>query len=687
MAQKATVFQRLNDLLIGTSRTAPTVPSRSISSYHINAPSDQILFSTASKEERDQKLLQLKQQKLLSYQWSKSGYDTAMEQMVGSTQVQIMYRDADLMDCWPEIGAALDIVAEETTVVNQKGKIINVYSKSERIKSILEDLFNNRLDIHVLGPMIARALCKYGNEFMLLNLDAQEGVLGWRELPVYNMTRLENGFQTIMGGNGISTVSSMYGLKTDDVAFVWQGHNDGTPYKNFQVAHFRLITDSLFLPYGVSWLNKARRHWRMLSMMEDAMLIYRLDKSVERRVFKVNVGAADDKDVQAILQEFANNFKRGPIVDPKTGQVDLRKNFLDATGDYFIPVRSGVDPSDISTLPAAQNPTSMDDIKYMENKVLAALKIPKSYLNFDDGQGKNQNMSFVDIRACRTINRIQQAILLELNKIAIIHLKLLGLDDDLTNFTLSMNNPSNQIEMMELDNLTKRIAAASNALQDQGGGLRLMSWYQVQKEIMGKSDAEIAEILNQLRLESAAANEITKTSEIIKRTGLFNPADRIYGEPNAQYSDGQQEGENNGALGGNGGAPMFGSSAGDFDLGGDSGLGNLGEPGSEESGEIGGAEGSEPMENMGGENMPMENIHQANGRNVLKEEGVDNYINYIAGLSSEKNKRDILSKALLINEEINNAVKSIDEAVENKKQILKEEKPKKRSSKKLKEHK
>lgn len=675
MADKATIFQRLNNMLIGASRTAPSTPSKSISSYHINAPSDTVLFSTTSKEERDQKLLQMRQQKLMAHQWAKTGYDVAMEQLNGASQVQLMYRDADLMDAWPEIGAALDIVAEECTVVNPKGKIINVYSKSERIKSILEDLFTNRLDFHVLGSMIARSLCKYGNEYMLLNLDSKEGVMGWRELPVYYMNRIENGLQTLMGGNGIGTMSSMYGLKPDEVAFVWQGHNDSTPYKNFQVAHFRLITDSLLLPYGVSWLNKARRHWRMLSMMEDAMLIYRLDKSIERRVYKVNVGGIDEADVPAFIQELANGFKRGQIIDPKTGQVDLRKNFLDVTADYFIPIRNGQDQSEITNLPSAQSPTSMDDIKYMENKVLSALKIPKSFLNFEDNANKSQNMSLLDIRFNRTINRIQQAILLELNKIAIIHLKLLGLDDDLTNFTLSMNNPSNQIELTELENLTKRLSAASNALQDQGGGLRLMSWYQVQREIMGKTDKEIVEILNQLRLESAAANEIEKTPEIIKRTGIFNPTDRIYGEPNANYAQGEGGNDGDDGFGGGGGGPMLGGGEG-FDLGDPDdggGLGDLGEPGAPDDGEMGGDTGSMPLSDM-----PTENIHQANGRNILKEMGIDDYIEYVSKLNTQSGKRDILSKALLINEEIDTTIKSINEAI---KQPVENKKVNKRSKK------
>ena len=159
----------------------------------------------------------------------------------------------------------------------------------------------------------------------------------------------------------------------------------------------------------------------MLSMMEDAMLLYRLERSIERRIYKVNVGLIDDADVPGYLQDFMNNVKRAPIIDPQTGQIDLRKNFLDVSADYVIPVRNGQDPTDISTLQSAQNQTSMDDIEYMRDKIMAGLMVPKSYLNFQEAEGKGQNMSLMDIRFNRRINSGQQSILMELN-LSLIHI-------------------------------------------------------------------------------------------------------------------------------------------------------------------------------------------------------------------------------------------------------------------------
>ena len=652
MANK-TIFQKLTDVMIGTTNGSSNM-GKAVSNYTMRKSPNEVLYSFDNPEERDQKLRQLKQQKLLSYQWAKTGYDTSMEQMMGATQVRLMYRDADLMDMWPEIGSALDTMAEEATVLDKKNRMVIVNSKSDRIVAVLEDLFENRLDIHVMLPMIARSVCKYGNEFMFLNIDESNGVLGWRELPVHEIRRVENGMMNVYSGNYSASATN---LKPDEVKFVWEGHCDDKPFKMWQVAHFRLIKDSLLLPYGVAVINKARRHWRMLSMMEDGMLLYRLERSIERRIFKVNVGLIDDVDVPQFLQDFMNNVKRAPIIDPQTGQIDLRKNFLDVSADYVIPVRNGQDPTSIETLQAAQNTTSMDDIEYMQNKIFAALRVPKTFLNYQEAQGKGQNLSLMDIRFNRMINTIQQAMLMELTKIAILHLYLLGFTDDLTNFTLSMNNPSNQLETMELDNQAKRLQNASQALAEQGGGIPLMSWHRAQKEIMGLSDSEISDMLNEIRLETAIAIELQRTPEIIKKTGLFKQVDRIYGEHGAEYSNQPVGGDQQGGLmGGGGGVAPMGGLGGGLDFGDE--LGDLGEPGAEGGGDIGGAEGGADLASMSGGGEPL----MENRKRLL--ESINAYITYINRNNDDvKNSQrpSIIDDNIIINESINSIIKNISE--------------------------
>ena len=584
-----TIFQRLNNIFRGTNRS-------SVADLMVTAPTtmsnqDRVIFSTNDRAEYDKKLASLRQQKYLAYQWKKAAADNAMESLAGYNAVKLMYRDVDLMDGCPEIGTALDIISEEACPLTSNGKMLNIYSRSKRTKAILEDLFVNRLHIYTELPMIARHLCKYGNTFQLLNISKDNGVMGWMMMPVYEVDRVENGYSASYTTQVMTGDSN---IQPDEVRFIWRGHNGDNPYMNWQVAHFRLLNDSFFLPYGVSMLHKARRAWRMWSMMEDAMLIWRLDKAIERRVFKIYVGNIDDQDVQAYVNQIANEFKRTQIIDPATGQIDLRKNFLDVSSDYFIPVRREDAPNPIETLQAASSDVQMEDVEYMQNKMLTAMRVPKSFLNFQEAQGKSANLSFIDVRFARMINRIQQFLLMELNKIAMIHLYIMGLTDEIGNFTLTLNNPSTQIEAQELDDLTKRLNAMQVALADPGTGIPMMSIHKALREIMKMSDTEIKDMLNEIRLEKAMAAELAATANIIKKTGMFDVTDRIYGDydamNNPQPAPAQGEGED-GGMGGMGGGAMGGLGG---DLGGDMDM-DLGEPGAEEGGDLGGDTGETDM--------------------------------------------------------------------------------------------
>ena len=658
-----TVFQRLDQAITGNWDSSQ-IPSQ-ISPSDLGTKSD-VIYTTTDKDSFTKTKLEYQQNSYLNQRWLKANHDMSVQAFNGLNNVKLMYRDADLMDSFPEIGAALDIVSEESTCLSPKGQVVTVYSKSDRIKSILEELFVNRLDMHVMAPMIIRGMCKYGNQFMLLNIDNKMGVKGWKQLPVFYMERLENGVENpYMSQRAIDMAKKS---DTDmSTKFVWVDENNSQiPFRNWQIGHFRLLTDSLYLPYGSSYLNKARRHWRMLSLMEDMMLIYRLERSIERRIYKIYVGAIDDADVAAYVQEIANNFKRTPIIDPLTGQVDLRKNILQTDADIFIPTRDPNAPTPIDTLPAAQNLTAMDDIKFVQNKVLTALRIPKSFLNFEDSTGDGKNLALMDIRFTRTVNRIQQAFLLELTKIASIHLYLLGFEDDLTNFSLSMTNPSTQAEELEIDNIQKKISVVRDAVADPGNGIPIMSLTRALKEVLKWSDKDIQNNLEEIRLEKALAAELEKTTQIIKKTGIFNSVDYMYGEPGAEYQEDQQPQNQGDAMGGGfGGGSMptmsdtpMGDEMGEVDE-----LGNLG---ATEDGEINGNEGEIPMTDnlQGGDNnqQPMESKRRK--KPLLKENKSfeEFFLDRFKNKDEIKLERvDIYDKALLINEEFDSLIKSMNE--------------------------
>jgi hypothetical protein len=420
----------------------------------------------------------------------------------------------------------------------------------------------------------------------------------------------------------------------------------------------------MFLPYGVSALMAARRHFRMLALMEDMMLIYRLERSMERRVYKIYVGSLDDEDIPGFVEQIANQFKRTPIVDPLTGQLDLRKNILCAADDIFIPVRDQNAQNPIDTLAGAKNLDAIDDIKYIQKKVCAALRIPQSFLNFEEATGDGKNLALMDVRFARTINRYQQAFLMELTKIATIHLFLLGFEDDLTNFNLTMNNPSTQSEQLELENLQKKVSIIRDMVSDPGQGIPVSSLQRALKMVMKMSDKEILDNFGEIRLEAALANELEKTGEIIKRTGIFDSVDRIYGEPGAEYSEdtGSPDGEGGFGEGGGGG---FGG-----------GLDDFGSPGSDEGMEETGEEGEEPVEDMegeesgGAEEVPMESASRKKRKPLItegkgKQALATMMFNKILDEEEKKNKRvNIFDKNLMINEEIDGIVKGLNEIKE-----------------------
>ena len=941
-----TTFQNMSKIFNGAWNV-----SNGIANTQPTPQPNDVVYKTEDPAEYQAKRLELQQNKYLQNRWIRSNQNLSMSAFAGLSNVKLMYRDADLMDSYPEIGAALDLTSEECVVTSgsRNGMVVNVSSKSDRIKSILEDLFVNRLNLQVTAQMVMRAMLKYGNQFMLLDIDKNLGVKGWRQLPVGEVERMENGIINPYGGqNSIAMATGSVDNVDMSTKFVWTNEMGGdmVPFRNWQIAHFRLLHNSMFLPYGClvgdtrvetefgykeikdieigdkvwtfnvdtqkreladvtmhmnkgvkdvfeirtfhnqiegtsdhkllcyennslvykeiqdinigdllvidnsnnkqekkydlvnrlengfktekvrykeyvgkkttyditvsnknsnffangivthncSMLLAARRHFRMLALMEDMMLIYRLERSMERRVYKIFVGALDDKDIPGYVEQIADQFKRTPIVDPLTGQLDLRKNILPvwkktpiplldgrtitieelakefdegktnyvysiqdkthkivpgkvvwcgknytadqlykitldddsymvmageheiimrdgskkradevvagesvmpfyrknenisytkeacheqvynpnsgkyeythkliadsikkkakdyiesqkenhkikcveviggddvycmtvvgdngeedrhnfalrtfnsdeswnesgcfvsncASDDIFIPTRDMNMANPIETLAGAKNLDAIDDIKYIQKKVCAALRIPQSFLNFEEAQGEGKGLALMDVRFARTINRYQQAFLMELTKVATIHLYLLGFDDDLTNFTLTMNNPSTQAEQLELENLSKKISTVRDAVSDPGNGIPAMSLQRALKEIMKWSDKDIKENFEEIRLEKALAAEYEKTAQIIKRTGIFDTVDRIYGEPGAEY----QEEQGGGPEGGPDGGPIGGGGG----FGG--GLDDFGAPGGDEGLEVGGEEGTEPVQDMGAE--------------------------------------------------------------------------------------
>ena len=509
------------------------------------------LLRTTSRDEYEKEKLQAQQTFYLSGQWAKvenNMYSQAM--YYEPTRLSAQY-DYESMEYTPEISAALDIYAEESTTTNEDGFILQIYSESKRIKSVLADLFNNSLDINTNLPMWTRNTCKYGDNFIYLKLDPEKGIVGCQQLPTIEIERHE------AGASAKITVNVEKPEKPKALEFTWKNKN--MTFQSWEIAHFRLLGDDRKLPYGTSMLEKARRIWKQLLLSEDAMLIYRTSRAPERRMFKVFVGNMNDDDVEAYVQRVANKFKREQIVDSKTGNVDMRFNQMAVDQDFFIPVRDPSAPNPIETLPGAQNLSEIADIEYIQKKLLTALRIPKAFLGFEEVVGDGKNLALQDIRFARTINRIQKSMLAELNKIAIVHLFLLGFEDELGSFQLSLTNPSKQADLLTIDVWKEKMLLYKDAVSPvEGIAPTSQTW--AKKHILGFSDEEIKLDLQQQRLEKAVSLEIQNTGNVITKTGIFDNMDRLYGNSSSSGTTATPPPAEGGDMGGfgadlGGGAP------------------------------------------------------------------------------------------------------------------------------------
>jgi len=477
------------------------------------------LLKTTNKQEYEKEKLQQQQSLFLQNQWAKIENNLYTQAVYYEPTRLASFYDYESMEYTPEISTALDIYAEESTTPNQDGYVLQVYSESKRIKGILIDLFINKLDINTNLAMWIRNMCKYGDNFVYLKLDQNEGVTGCLQLPNIEIERHERGMQ-------IKTFSAVQDQNQKSLNFTWKEKN--AEFKTWEIAHFRLLGDDRKLPYGTSMLEKSRRIWKQLVLSEDAMLIYRTSRAPERRVFKVFVGNMNDNDVEAYVQRVANKFKREQLVDKNSGNVDLRFNQMAVDQDYFIPVRDQAAASPIDTLPGAQNLSEIADIEYIQKKLVTALRIPKAYLGFEEPVGDGKNLSLLDIRFARTINRIQKSCIAELNKIAIIHLFLLGFEDELQNFTLGLTNPSKQADLLMIDVWKEKVLLYKDMVSEIPKSIQPTSATWAKKHIFGFSDDEIKTELLQIRMERAVSAELDNTPTVITNTGIFTTVDKLY---------------------------------------------------------------------------------------------------------------------------------------------------------------
>ena len=393
-------------------------------------------------------------------------YDNLQANVMASQQRTERYVDFDQMEYTPEIASALDIYADEMTTYSAITPMLSVECENEEIRAILESMYYNILNIEHNLFSWCRSMCKYGDFFLYLDLDDQLGITSVIGLPTQEVERMEGEDKT----------------NPNYVQYQW--NSAGLTFENWQVGHFRILGQDKYNPYGTSVLEPARRIWRQLTLLEDAMMAYRIVRSPERRAFYIDVGNIPPQDVEQYMQKVMTTMKRNQVVDADTGRVDLRYNPLSVEEDYFIPVR-GQSSTKIEPIAGGKYTGDIDDVKYLRDKLFSALKIPAAYLTSDAEKVQEDKTTLAqkDIRFARTVQRLQRSIVTELEKIGIIHLYTLGYrEDDLVSFSCRLNNPSKIAEMQELEHWKVKFDIASTATE----GFFSKQW--LSKTLFGMSD-------------------------------------------------------------------------------------------------------------------------------------------------------------------------------------------------------
>jgi len=508
--KRGTIYQQLNQFL-------------NLDGFNLQTQQPSISQSTPSKEtkiiirgntpeEIHRKGLELEQKRELQNKFFRTtdrGFQKALQYEAARLPAYIDYEG---MEYYPIISSALDLFMEEATTIGLNGKMLNIYSNKERIKYLLEEFFYDIVNVNVNLPFWVRNIVKYGDNFVLLYGERKKGISHVKQLVNYEIER----FERIQNGKPL-------------VKF--RERMTGDEFNVFEIAHFRLLGDDKYLPYGSSILNKVRRVFRQLVMAEDAMLTYRIVRAGEKKVFKIDVGNIDEDDIEEYIYKVATKFKKMAQVSPNDGQIDYRFNILGNDEDYFLPVRNANTQTGIETLPGASNLDQIQDIEYLRDNLFVGLGIPKPFLSFQDAVGAGKNMAQYDIRFSKKINRIQQAMIQELNKMAMIHLYLLGYtNEDLSGFVLTLTNPSTQQELLKSE-LMRDKAQTYTELTRGEGGIAAMSHTTAKRMLFNWSDREIVDDLKQQKMEKVVMQELQDSPVIIKKSGLFTDIDSRFGEP------------------------------------------------------------------------------------------------------------------------------------------------------------
>ena len=431
-------------------------------------------------------------------------------------QVRIdLFRDYDSMDMDPILSSALDVYSDETTARNEMGNVLKIHHEDDQIKQILENLFYDIINVEFnLWPW-TRNLVKYGDFFLQLEIADKLGIVNVMPLSTYEVSRVEN-----FDPENPQRVKFVYAPYQNPSG--GYGQTPKKEFENYELAHFRLNSDSNFLPYGKSMIEGARRVWKQLMLMEDAMLIHRVMRAPEKRIFKIDVGNIPPNEVDNYMQKIINGSKKVPFVDERTGEYNLKYNMQNLIEDYYMPVRGNDNGTSIDTLKGLEY-NMIDDINYLKGKLMAALKIPKAFLGYEEDVNGKATLAAQDVRFAKTIERIQRVLISELTKVAIIHLYAQGITDDrLTDFTLELTIPSKIYEQEQVELYTSKVALIQQMQQTKMFSKEWM-YQAVMKMAKDEQDELTLQVLDDTKQTFRLTSIETQGVDPAKETGTDGP--------------------------------------------------------------------------------------------------------------------------------------------------------------------
>lgn len=409
-----------------------------------------------------------------------------------------LYTDYEAMDTDAIIASALDIIADEATLKNEQGEVLHIKSSNAKLQRVLYNLFYEVLNIEFNLWSWIRTMCKYGDFYLHLDIAEKYGVYNVMPFSVYDVQREE-------GSNPANPSYVRFKINMNQAYGYATNTNRDDYFENYEIAHFRLISDPSYLPYGRSYLEPGRKIFKQLNLMEDAMLIHRIMRAPEKRIFYTNIGNIAPNEVDPYMEKMKQRIKKVPYVDPATGEYNLKYNMMNLTEDFFIPLRGNDSTTKIDTLKGLEY-TAIEDVTYLRDKLFAALRVPKAFMGYEKDLTGKATLAAEDIRFARTVERIQRIIVSELTKIALVHLYVQGFDNaELTNFELSLTTPSIIYEQEKIALLKEKVELSNNIISNN-----LLPSDYIYHNIFQFSEDEYSQYRNQIIEDKKRSFRITQ---------------------------------------------------------------------------------------------------------------------------------------------------------------------------------